>query len=165
MRRRSGIPGRKGMYLQVSHNGREGQAISARQPCATYMQPAAPVFLLNGNKYLNYTNDLISRAKKALPCGEGLGVGVVVRHALRATTTTPTPPASAALRRATLPTRGRVEPSAGRRAAMTDTVHAAFGSASLLSAKAQSSQSVSASTSARSTVEPHQMRKPGGASR
>ena len=44
-------------------------------------------------------------------------------------------------------------------------VHAAFGSASLLSAKAQSSHSVSASTSARSTVEPHQMRKPGGASR
>ena len=43
--------------------------------------------------------------------------------------------------------------------------HAAFGSASLVSAKAQSSHSVSASTSARSTVEPHQMRKPGGASR
>ena len=43
--------------------------------------------------------------------------------------------------------------------------HAAFGSASLLLAKAQSSHSVSASTSARSTVEPHHMRKPGGASR
>ncbi len=38
-------------------------------------------------------------------------------------------------------------------------------SASLLLAKAQSSHSVSASTSARSTVEPHQMRRPGGASR
>ena len=43
--------------------------------------------------------------------------------------------------------------------------YAALRSASLLLAKAQSSQSVSASTSARSTVEPHQMRKPGGASR
>ncbi len=41
------------------------------------------------------------------PCGEGLGVGVVVRHAPRATTTTPTPLASLA----TLPTRGRVGPS------------------------------------------------------
>ena len=64
---------------------------------------------LKGSKYLNYINDLISRAKKALPCGEGLGVGVVVRHASRATTTPPTPPAFAALRRATLPTRGRVK--------------------------------------------------------
>src|SRR5262249_49714632 len=42
---------------------------------------------------------------------------------------------------------------------------AARGSASLASGKAQSSHSVRASTSARSTVEPHQMRKPGGASR
>src|SRR5262249_17120890 len=42
---------------------------------------------------------------------------------------------------------------------------AAFGSASLVSAKAQSSHTVRASTSARSTVEPHQMRRPGGASR
>ena len=36
--------------------------------------------------------------------------------------------------------------------------YAAFASASLHLAKAQSSQSVSASTSARSTVEPHQLR-------
>ena len=43
--------------------------------------------------------------------------------------------------------------------------YAAWRSASLLLAKAQSSQRVSASTSARSTVEPHQMRKPDGASR
>ena len=43
--------------------------------------------------------------------------------------------------------------------------HAAFGSASLVLAKAQSSHGVSASTSARSTVAPHQMRRPGGASR
>ena len=41
---------------------------------------------------------------------------------------------------------------------------AAFGSAPVL-AKAQSSQGMSASTSAVSTVAPHQMRKPGGASR
>src|SRR5262249_1321034 len=45
------------------------------------------------------------------PCGEGLGVGSVLVHAFRATTPTPTPPAFAALRRATLPTRGRVRPS------------------------------------------------------
>ncbi len=43
--------------------------------------------------------------------------------------------------------------------------HAAFDKASLLLAKAQSSHSVSASTSAVSTVEPHQIRNPGGASR
>ena len=43
--------------------------------------------------------------------------------------------------------------------------YAAWRNASLLLAKAQSSQRVSASTSARSTVEPHQMRKPDGASR
>src|SRR5262249_25099303 len=43
--------------------------------------------------------------------------------------------------------------------------HAALRNASLLLATAQWSQTVSASTSARSTVEPHQMRKPGGASR
>src|SRR5262249_54850598 len=42
---------------------------------------------------------------------------------------------------------------------------AAFGGASWVPGKAQSSHSVSASTSARSTVEPHQMRRPGGASR
>src|SRR5262249_22443480 len=41
---------------------------------------------------------------------------------------------------------------------------AAFGSASLPLAKAQSSHSVSASTSARSAVEPHQIRNAGGAS-
>ena len=46
---------------------------------------------LNGNKYLNYINDLISRAKKALPCGEGLGVGVVVVARGACLTTTPTP--------------------------------------------------------------------------
>src|SRR5258706_9104613 len=38
--------------------------------------------------------------------GRGWGWGSVLVHALRATTTTPTPPAFAALRRATLPTRG-----------------------------------------------------------
>src|SRR5262249_11506552 len=43
--------------------------------------------------------------------------------------------------------------------------HAAFGSASLVLAKAQSSHCVSASTSRASTVAPHQMRRPGGASR
>ena len=43
--------------------------------------------------------------------------------------------------------------------------HAAFGSASLALAKAQSSHGVSASTSRASTVAPHQMRRPGGASR
>src|SRR5665213_698125 len=43
--------------------------------------------------------------------------------------------------------------------------YAAFGSAALASAKAQSSQGVSASTSARSTVQPHQIRRLGGASR
>ena len=43
--------------------------------------------------------------------------------------------------------------------------HAAFASASLVPAKAQSSHSVSASMSGVSTVAPHQMRKPGGASR
>ena len=43
--------------------------------------------------------------------------------------------------------------------------HAALGSAALASAKAQSSQGVSASMSRRSTVAPHQMRRPGGASR
>ena len=42
---------------------------------------------------------------------------------------------------------------------------AAFASAALVSAKAQSSHGVSASTSAVSTVAPHQMRRPGGASR
>src|SRR5262249_27419259 len=60
---------------------------------------------LNGNKYLNYINDLISRAKKALPCGEGLGVGVVAVARGTCLTTTPTRLASLA----TLPTRrGRV---------------------------------------------------------
>ena len=43
--------------------------------------------------------------------------------------------------------------------------HAAFGSAAFTSAKAQSSQGVSASISPVSTVAPHQMRRPGGASR
>ena len=43
--------------------------------------------------------------------------------------------------------------------------YAAFGSAALVWAKAQSSQAVSASTSLASTVAPHQMRRPGGASR
>src|SRR5262249_51102829 len=54
---------------------------------------------------------------------------------------------------------------AGWPAGMVGEDQAAFGSASFLLAKAQSSHSVSASTSARSTVEPHQMRRPGGASR
>src|SRR3954470_3991010 len=43
--------------------------------------------------------------------------------------------------------------------------YAAFGRAALARALDQSSQCVSASTSARSTVAPHQMRKPAGASR
>src|SRR5712671_2232395 len=43
--------------------------------------------------------------------GRGWGWGSVLGHARRATTTTPTPPAFAALRRATLPARGRVRPS------------------------------------------------------
>src|SRR5215472_16472919 len=42
--------------------------------------------------------------------------------------------------------------------------HAALGSASLVLPKAQSSHAVSASTSLASTVAPHQMRRPGGAS-
>src|SRR5215471_18582700 len=82
---------------------------------------------LNGNKCLNYINDLISRAKKALPCGEGLGVGVVVMARVACLTTTPTPPACATLRRATLPTRGRVRWSSSleRRSEMStyDSVH------------------------------------------
>src|SRR5260370_41069929 len=40
--------------------------------------------------------------------GRGRGWGSVLGHAPRVTTWTPTPPAFAALRRATLPTRGRV---------------------------------------------------------
>jgi hypothetical protein len=43
--------------------------------------------------------------------------------------------------------------------------YAAFGSASLVLPNAQSSHWVSASTSLASTVAPHQMRSPGGASR
>src|SRR5262249_38486663 len=43
--------------------------------------------------------------------GRGWGWGSVLVHAFRATTATPTPPAFAALRRATLPTRERVRPS------------------------------------------------------
>ncbi len=39
------------------------------------------------------------------------------------------------------------------------------GEFGLVGAKAQSSQGVSASTSVVSTVAPHQMRRPGGASR
>src|SRR5262249_22762248 len=46
-----------------------------------------------------------------------------------------------------------------------DGPHAALGSEDLASAKAHSSHGVSASRSRRSTVAPHQMRKPGGASR
>src|SRR5262249_27757558 len=54
---------------------------------------------------------------------------------------------------------------AGSGPAMTNTIHAAFGSAALLSAKAHTDHSGGLSTSGRATVEPHQMRKPGGASR
>ena len=43
--------------------------------------------------------------------------------------------------------------------------HAAFGSAALVSAKAQSIHCVNSATSLASTVAPHQMRKPAGASR
>ena len=43
--------------------------------------------------------------------------------------------------------------------------YAAFGSASLACANAQSIHGVSAATSDRSTMQPHQMRRPGGASR
>src|SRR6266487_3344007 len=43
--------------------------------------------------------------------GRGWGWGSVLGHANRATTTTPTPPAFATPRRATLPARGRVRPS------------------------------------------------------
>src|SRR5262245_57235976 len=43
--------------------------------------------------------------------------------------------------------------------------HAALVNAALVSAKAHSSQDVSVSMSLRSTVAPHQMRRPGGASR
>src|SRR5215467_12239513 len=107
---------------------------------------------LNGNKYLNYINDLISRAKKALPCGEGLGVGVVVRYASRATTTTPTTPAFAALRRATLPTRGRVKTEFAARADAThlNTPHSpehAYSSATWPSLMTLAHFSVSAATS------------------
>ena len=49
--------------------------------------------------------------------------------------------------------------------AMDAPAYAAFGNAALACAKAQSSQGVSASTSSASTVAPHQMRNPGGASR
>ena len=55
--------------------------------------------------------------------------------------------------------------AASFRSADWRTFYAAFGSAALASAKAQSSQGVSASTSLVSTVAPHQMRRPGGASR
>src|SRR5262249_57460197 len=65
---------------------------------------------LNGNKYLNYINDLISRAKKALPCGEGLGVGVHWRTSARP------PPRRFA---PTLPTRGRVSTEFVARAVIT----------------------------------------------
>src|SRR3954447_13153308 len=43
--------------------------------------------------------------------------------------------------------------------------YAAFGSAALVSANAQSIHCVSSATSFASTVAPHQMRKPAGASR
>src|SRR5262249_36185446 len=46
-----------------------------------------------------------------------------------------------------------------------DLSHAAFGKAAFASAKAHSSQGMRASRSPRSTVAPHQIRKPGGASR
>ena len=49
--------------------------------------------------------------------------------------------------------------------AMTDGAYAALARPALASAKAQSSQCVSASTSLFSIVAPHQMRRPGGASR
>lgn len=54
--------------------------------------------------------------------------------------------------------------AAGARPGMT-AAHAALASAALVLAKAQSSQAVSATTSSRSTVAPHQIRRPGGASR
>src|SRR5262249_23256825 len=63
---------------------------------------------LNGNKYLNYINDLISRAKKALPCGEGLGV--------HWRTSARPPPRRFA---PTLPTRGRVSTEFVARAVIT----------------------------------------------
>src|SRR5215204_2677401 len=43
--------------------------------------------------------------------------------------------------------------------------HAAFGSAALVSANAQSIHCVSSATSEASTVAPHQIRRPAGASR
>src|SRR5262245_10462834 len=60
------------------------------------MQPATPFVSSNGSKWLNYNNDLVPRVAKALPCGEGLGVGVVRfahswRHCHR-TAPPPSPP-------------------------------------------------------------------------
>src|SRR5262249_55258765 len=72
---------------------------------------------------LNYNSDLILRAAKALPCGEGLGVGSIFRARLEHYCRTPTRlAAQPSLRRlrklacvlATLPTRGRVGPSPRR---------------------------------------------------
>src|SRR4051794_99852 len=65
--------------------------------------------------------------------------------------------------------RDRLRASAVSTAALGQAIRlksqAARASASLLFANAQSSQAVSAWRSARSTVEPHQIRKPAGASR
>ena len=63
--------------------------------------------------------------------------------------------------------RGRRDPALppSRGGGASDAAQAALASLAFSAAKAQSSQGVSASTSAVSTVAPHQMRRPGGASR
>src|SRR5215813_4211273 len=93
----------------------------------SYMLPICSLLLRlfpsNGSKSLNYNSDLILRAAKALPCGEGLGVGSIFRARLEHYCRTPTRlAAQPSLRRlrklacvlATLPTRGRVGPSPRR---------------------------------------------------
>src|SRR5262249_12618897 len=66
----------------------------------SYMLPICSLLLRlfpsNGSKSLNYNSDLILRAAKALPCGEGLGVGSIFRARLEHYCRTPTRLAAAA---------------------------------------------------------------------
>src|ERR1700736_3717852 len=89
-----------------------------------------------------------------LPVLTGRGLGEGLYRQTRTRGWSPHPPRAE---------RGDLSPPAGR--GLERKPYAAFGSAALVSAKAQSIHCVRSATSLASTVAPHQIRRPAGASR